>query len=1079
MTGKQLLREIRTRAAKGPTHIRLANIHVIDSIDLSAVQLPVGFSLRRALFEDRVTIKNCAYRGQILLEDCFFRNGLDVAQSLFEGGLIFANCRFAVKNPASMLSAFCFDRTEVKGDLALVSSKFSGVLTGRGARIGGDLYVASSIVDASNHDRKDAIILDVAEIDGSVYFDAEFPAELLSVSMKEETAVNWRKRRTIVKAAGGRASVSLRRARIKDFLDFASARFDGTLNMDQIHVRAVSSDGDSFPVKSGKLPRKLQPIFTAEVLGDMRFYGASIGYIQLHGILVSGAIFFVGGRSGQINIDDWVSQRENCVVESRIGSFMMTAWHCSDFLRCNVAKIWRSDPKVGRIGVDISSSTIDRDLTFWPGLLLVQNLQQALGAKTDDGLLDYKHIFARRGKGIGECTDVPSLLDRWRRQCVIEGKLRISNCTINGDLLLTGVNVKADGGEGSISVTDTKATGRVMFYSPVTQLSENRNELSLMSALALRHITNYLDEGLAASVQTEQSTCTSCQCTYSRAPQLLTGHGQPLLAPYKWASCSMIEMCGIVTNEIDLSGLTVVGLKDGSNALAPIASFDHAKISRKFQAFRRFSLEKIDNAYPRFVNMRPGSPGHILLEACLGHVPKAISRKERLVVESHLVVEGALDLQRSVVDELYLSDVSFRRRSLSCCAKDCGVILDFAKIRSLHVARGNVGGSSGLNNGFPSPISLLDVEVSSWMLEASWKSGAERKEEAESEVAASYLDLLDNDPEFRLSSYAAVERSLRDRGLEQQADWVYIAGRYRDAHTYGPRGVKHRAAACLAGWMRILSWKPGYGRYRRLARVGIPIWRLHRPFLEEVGAPIVGILWLSLLLHTSFSIVAQFSWLSLLGLAILVAIIPVALPAPIDRLHWTLLNYGTGAGRLAVVIVVLMILSFGFVSGQVLNFEPTIAARTLATLRDQKTASIMPMKVLRQFVPAGDAEAGRPPVEEQSTRTERWGLGERIWATLHYHIPLVDTVVAEEWQAADRPLCVTTPDKSGVCPRPEWWTAMFQSAPQFLKRYEERWPKARDWFGIMQWLNWMLWPLFLPYLARKLTRPSETTSERN
>lgn len=77
--------------------------------------------------------------------------------------------------------------------------------------------------------------------------------------------------------------------------------------------------------------------------------------------------------------------------------------------------------------------------------------------------------------------------------------------------------------------------------------------------------------------------------------------------------------------------------------------------------------------------------------------------------------------------------------------------------------------------------------------------------------------------------------------------------------------------------------------------------------------------------------------------------------------------------------------------------------------------------------------------------------------TLRYHVPLVGAVISDEWQPADRPLrlagtttnCQDTPTSSSL---------------------DHYWPTARDWYGFMMWTNWILWPLFLPFLIRTLSR---------
>jgi hypothetical protein len=155
-----------------------------------------------------------------------------------------------------------------------------------------------------------------------------------------------------------------------------------------------------------------------------------------------------------------------------------------------------------------------------------------------------------------------------------------------------------------------------------------------------------------------------------------------------------------------------------------------------------------------------------------------------------------------------------------------------------------------------------------------------------------------------------------------------------------------------------------------------------------------------------------------------------------DQLYWSLVDYGTSALRLAGVILILMATSFALVSHNRQNFEPTLLAESVS----QQT------KWDKNKVPT----------------PESWVFGERLWMTLRFHVPLAGAIISEEWQPADRPLTITglsTPgDQSEV---PAWW-------PQTLGA--RRWPRARDWYGLMLWTNWILWPLFLPFLIHKLSR---------
>ena len=66
-------------------------------------------------------------------------------------------------------------------------------------------------------------------------------------------------------------------------------------------------------------------------------------------------------------------------------------------------------------------------------------------------------------------------------------------------------------------------------------------------------------------------------------------------------------------------------------------------------------------------------------------------------------------------------------------------------------------------------------------------------------IAGPYLDLLENDPAFRMSSYLAVEKSLRDRGFTEEARQIFIAGTYRDVRTKSGKGPTSESTSWRRG----------------------------------------------------------------------------------------------------------------------------------------------------------------------------------------------------------------------------------------------------------------------------------------
>ncbi len=519
-----------------------------------------------------------------------------------------------------------------------------------------------------------------------------------------------------------------------------------------------------------------------------------------------------------------------------------------------------------------------------------------------------------------------------------------------------------------------------------------------------------------------------------------------------------------------------------------------------------------------------------LLVDCFGDAAiEAVLQCMRLTameLETCAVILGALNLEHATIDELRVSDSSFSDRRPRSDAARNGIVLSHAKLDTLYVARRDrAANGKPAHSGFPVPLNLLDVEVRRWFLESG--EDLPRTNQAfigrEATDPNAYLDLLDSDPIFRMSSYLAIERSLRNRGLEKEATRIYIAGIYRDTRT-GASGTPGTPAEILdenarawrqwlwrarqvvnwrpGWWFQTLVWRPGDGRYRRedalssrvikavlvaliglgifsqiprtpfwvaagivaftfitslVFRASVPLFRLVRPNLESASI-LVGVATILLGLIIFFGFRWDFPLFDFLGYMI-VGYLLFQTPARVfgDHLFWSMSDYGTGATRLAIVIGVLMLASF-VLATDTRNFEPTLAARTEQSERDLARAAL---SVTHATAGAGQAEAGnveRKWDDNLNPKSEYWPIGEKIWMTLRFHVPLVDAVVAEEWQPSIRPMRIRflSPDGSGD-PRPIAWPY-------------SSWPRARDWFGAMLWLNWILWPLFLPFLIRRFTR---------
>jgi hypothetical protein len=620
-------------------------------------------------------------------------------------------------------------------------------------------------------------------------------------------------------------------------------------------------------------------------------------------------------------------------------------------------------------------------------------------------------------------------------------RVAITRTTVGGDIQLTNLRTK-----DVIDLTNTSA-GRIRFATPLSEL--------------------------AHSSQPDRNHMAFSYLSFFLQPRDM----KPEYKDRIGARAQQLVLRQVKAGDIDLTGLQLANKSQTRGDGTVIASY--ASIDRELQVACRAYPTAQDNYAKDFQrNYFPGGrvidPArekplrtmihelfiHVLrnqfaaralfdYSAVHDYVNDTLRRQTKVATA---IIPGALRLENSRIGRLRLSSESFSRGAASAAsatasksgAAERGIELENATVGELFIYRplaipsadaprvaGGGAPRGAADNGFPRPVNLRGLTVTSWRLEhaADARHGTET-EPSESDKSDPYLDLLDNDAEYRASTYLGVEKALRDRGHDRVAREIYVAGRYRS----------HRTDFAS---FEDFKWRPEDGRlrppYKWLPRLPRLIFRMVRSPRETH----LAITFLLMLLTALAIILTNVGPLITnpqvgTGLAIIVGLMvfvtvlssPTAAVA-LDRLYWTFLDYGTSAWRLLVLIVGLMIVSFVFVATDIRNVEPTANA-SLAIRRGMGYQAL--------------CQPGHI-----------WGTAEAFWMTLRFHIPLVNLGVMEDCQPADEPLHLRyfVDDAKP----PAWW-----------KAYIGHWPTASDWFGMMALLNYILWPLFIPFLVQRIFR---------
>ena len=838
-----------------------ARAEVADEIDFKNIDFDKNLTIKNAHFRGAVNLNNREFSGSVAFESCIFDRPIRLDKTTFKNGLSFSVCILGVFGKRLDQAVLLLDDAKICGDVAFYKVETYGRVTARRLELAGNLDFAACAMEAES---KDDALLDLgsSKINGSVNFETNKLPEALARPVAERRGVGGTARtpripRSQFKNNKGAISINLGAAEVIEDVVLSCAHFVGRVNLPSIKCSGLTSKAGFFllPKDSPQNPPLNQKTLIASegfggamIEGGLMLSGGRFGLIHLHGISISGEINLIDGRSGQIQIEDSIcdgSDDEFFIAPAAIGNFIMIRWHCRDFLRLHANEVKEVSNEWGIRGIIINSTKIDRAVSLWPG----RSLELKLQAYLEDSAVNKRRprFFAPNENGqlvnVEANSECRKLLNRWQRRLVLRGNIVFDHSTIGDDLVLTGVEVKArmGFGEGRIDILNSKIDGEVIFRSPITFLADSRLTSPLLHLLARR---------LVATGDAHDSTFTG-------------------------AICHTVDMRGMEAKKVDLTGLRIQEFakdQEGSGANPaslpvaqstinlPNATLSHIKVSGRVATFARLAQSIAKGIFGEVETVLKGSNAHEdqnrtkvnwereLLNICFAPQASPIKAPTEHL-EACTRIPEALDLQHAEIGELVISDASFQDHRSDGSAIDNGIIFDYAQVSKLYVARSKVDQAKPPgHNGFPVPVSLADLSVKSWFLEdenvGDVLKGSKSYIEGEATLADPYLDLLDNDLVFRMSSYLAVEKSLHDRGLTDEARKIFIAGTYRDVRTESAKKEPvpdDRAAKAKAGaaqkigkdeqagneqkipwpsprdpktWRNWKFWQRGHGRYR-------------------------------------------------------------------------------------------------------------------------------------------------------------------------------------------------------------------------------------------------------------------------
>jgi hypothetical protein len=789
---------------------RTIGIEVTEPVDLANAAGP-GFKkklgavdLQEVHFHGDVSFANCNFDGGITFRKCIFDGSLNLGKTAVGNGILLTECRFDVAGTRPVPLAIILDDARIRGDLVCDRVTANGCISARRLRLAGNIEFTECTVNAVSLPERAALDLSDAKIKGSVILETgQWPSGSADPRRRPRRSFFCDKREK------DPACVLLRGADVTDMVKLSWAEFQGEVDLAFMKCRSLESEVGIFSrpaqeTKSNAGQTSVKPeenIGGASIDGRMTLSGGDFGLIHLHGISISGEMMLIAWQSGQIIIEDGIcpaEHNEHFIVPSTLDHFIMSSWRCSGFLHLHAAKV-RGESNTSPIrGVVIRSSVIDHSLSLWPGLRLQRLLERYLEAGCKEKERPRFFVIDRGGFFLPvECRgDYRNLFNRWRRRMVVRGNVSIDHCSIGDDLLLTGIDLIANSetDDGRIEVVDSKIDGNLVFRSPISFLADAQVDAPLLRLFAQRLAVDRIASHEEIIQDIARSVYVAWQSGFAFVP----------------ACCHMLDTTGLKAVKIDLTGLCIRRPLDRPGPVAtarsagkrdenlPNAIMSNIEVGGKIGTFARLSTDATEKIYEKIKGCLEDHAGagqqpmnanwpRELLTLCF--TPQAAADVEPLTTHNmaRAGISGSLDLQHSMLSELLISDASFRQHEPHEKAAESGIVLDYAQISKLYVARSQLPHAREQgHNGFPVPVSLLDFSVKTWFLEDE-ETGETFSEgayiERETTTVDPYLDLLENDPAFRMSSYLAVEKSLRDRGLTDEAREIFIAGNYRDVRT--------------------------------------------------------------------------------------------------------------------------------------------------------------------------------------------------------------------------------------------------------------------------------------------------------
>ncbi len=1020
-------------------------IRVVGPVKLDGAVFRKTVKMAGISFTHAVSMRGCRLRGGLLLTDCFFKEGLDLSHATIEEDLKISGK--SDQYVEAFEGGLVLDHARISGSLVIesVSIKVEGVaacISAIAAEIGGDCRFSSINLQASLYN---PVALKISNLSAStITFDRSMEDEKIADVLRGPKKIKPSNRIFGIVEADGTASASIFKIEHThaSTLNFQSAKAF-TLELANVDAGAVNFQNSTCAYLT---------ITNTYCNSDM----------QLGGV-ICGCIIRIDGSQGQkfaTQPPESTDDLDNNYIRGNLDLWNVTAKVDLHVQSVQVQGMVRlTTARLGRLWFD---GNHDAPLRF--GAILVENTRI-----DGDCLIHQVEVEDRKIRDVGGqirfigCEiggdaafhQVRSYDPAGIRRSSIgwahlgartkaARQLRFERNTVGGDLDLTRVLV----GDrlalaasdhlttGGIILDNSKIKGRVRFASPEGILADDRSD-----AFEKKDVIG-----------------------------LLKAQSRPLQGlPWDYdAVASSLSMNNIEVDKVDLTGLTI--RPDPRRPVATGSTVTAAKAPGKGALYT--DHVQVDGATVR-------------------HDFVLYVRLNGLHRSAH--ISGALKLNRSSIGTLIVAADTFDSSETHAAADQDGIVLREAKISHLQMPRRAVLGNA---NGFPVPLDLTDAEIGHWSFDL---PGERRDEMDDYERSRDYLDVLDNDHTFSRNVYRSVVRMLRDEGRLNTALRVHYAEHYRAF--WEPRDDWRRGAGRLwpplstmarsswgklrSGWSKLkslLSWSNRSLSSKSSTEPSVQpadagIWKSRAVALKHFRAQLSRIVSVPLAAYRFVRHLLRN---------------PIGLP--LDWASRTFLRYGASAFPLMACIFFLALVSFFLVASDSRNFELTTANRQLIATQDRRESSSLrtplgKINLARDARPCDDGDVLGP-------QPDKWTTLDAVWVVVRYHVPIISLVARDDVVPTDdrgiipavravaevlgsrvkgrgpnpRDFWTQTADGYRACPeRADGVANVVSASPS--KAWWNITPE--DWFQLMAILNWIMWPILITALIRRLIVPEK------